>query len=143
MTKAASTTAPAFAGFSLESFSPEAMLKSFGGFGDMATEAKQNVEAVSASVAVASKGAEALRDEAVAYCQSSYESIVAQANALKGVSTPQEAIALQLAFGKTAVETFLKQANVNSELFATTLRESARPISDRAALAMGKLQPQA
>ena len=145
MTKAASTAAATnpFAAFTAQSFSPEAMMKSFSGFEGVATEAQQNLDAVTTSVSIAAKGAEALRNEGLAYSKTSFESIVAQAAALKGATSPQEALELQVAFGKASLETFLKQVNVTSELFATAVRESARPISERATLAIAKIQPQA
>ena len=145
MTKSAPTTAATnpFAAFTAQSFSPEAMMKSFSGFEGVASEAQQNIEAVTNSVTIAAKGAEALRNEGLAYSKSSFESIVAQAAALKGARSPQEALELQVAFGQASLETFLKQVNVTSELFAAAIRESARPINERATSAAAKIQPQA
>ena len=143
MKKAAPTAAATnpFAGFSAQSFSPEAMMKSFSGLEGVAAEAQQNLQAVATSVTIAAKGAEALRNEGVAYSKSSFDSIVAQAAALKGATSPQQALELNVAFGKASLESFLKQVNVASELFASALQESARPINERAATAMTRFQP--
>ena len=71
------------------------------------------------------------------------DSIVAHAAALKRAASPQEAVELQVSFGQAAVEGFMKQVAVTSELVATTLRESTAPIAERAAIAVSKIRPQA
>jgi phasin family protein len=106
--------------------------KSVAGLNEVAANAKRNAEAFSTSISVAAKGAEALRDEATAYSKDAYDAGVAQAKALGSVRSLQEAVELQTAYSKTAMEAFLKQLNVTSELFSTTVRESVRPLSERA-----------
>jgi phasin family protein len=130
-TTAAAPSFDAFTALTPQAFK-DGIEKSVAGLNDVAANAKRNAEAFQASVTVAAKGAEALRDEATAYSKGAYDAGLGHAKALTSARSLQEAVELQTAYSKTAMEAFLKQVNVASELFSTTVRESTRPLSERA-----------
>src|SRR4249919_2828830 len=61
---------------------------------------KKNLEAVVASVTAATKGAEALGAQAMAFSKTSFESQVAAAKSLSSAKSVQEVVELQTAFAK-------------------------------------------
>lgn len=138
-TTAAATPFDTFTTLTPQAFK-DGVEKSVAGLNEVAANAKRNAEAFSTSVTVAAKGAEALRDEAAAYAKGAYDAGLAHAKALGSVSSLQEAVELQTAYSKTAMDAFLKKLNVASELFSTTVRESVRPLSERATAVVEQVQ---
>ncbi|MDB5418416.1 MAG: hypothetical protein JWP50_1835 [Phenylobacterium sp.] len=104
------------------------------------THSKKNLEAVVASVTAATKGAEALGAQAVAYSKTAFETQVTAAKALAGAKTPQELFELQSAFAKGAFETYVSELGKMSETFAASFKDSFKPINERVSDAVSKLQ---
>lgn len=70
---------------------------------------KKNLEAVVASVTAATKGAEALGAQAMAYSKTSFEAQVSAAKSLAGAKSVQEVVELQTTFAKTALEAYMAE----------------------------------
>ena len=106
--------------------------KSMAAFTDINTQAKRNLEAVVASVTAATKGAETLGAQAMAFSKKSVEDQVAAAKTLSSAKSLQEAVELQTTFAKTSLDAYLAELNKWSDIVSGSVRESLRPINERA-----------
>jgi phasin family protein len=104
------------------------------------THSKKNLEAVVASVSAATKGAEALGAQAVAYSKTAFDTQVNAAKTLAAAKTPQELFELQTAFAKSAFETYVGELGRMSETFAASFKESVKPLNERVSDVVGKFQ---
>lgn len=114
--------------------------KSLTALNEINTQSKKNLEAVVASVTAATKGAEELGAETMAFAKKSFEDQVAAAKSLAGAKSVQEAVELQTAFAKTALEGYLAQFGKVSELFAASVKETVKPLNERVAAAVERAQ---
>jgi phasin family protein len=114
--------------------------KTLAAFSDANTHSKKNLEAVVASVSAATKGAETLGAQAVAYGKQAFETQVTAAKALAGAKTPQELFELQTAFAKGAFETYVAEVTKMTETFQASLKDAAAPINARVNDVVGTFQ---
>lgn len=114
--------------------------KSLAALNEMNAHSKQNLEAVVASVTAATKGAEALGAQAIAYSKKSVEDHVAAAKNLTGAKSVQEVVELQTAWAKSALETYLAELNKASETVAASVKETLTPLNARVTAAVEKMQ---
>jgi len=105
--------------------------KSLSAFTEVNVYSKKHLEAVVASLTPATKGAEALGAQAMAYSKKSLEDQVAATRSLTSARSVQEVVELQTAFAKSALETYLAQVNKASETVAASVKESLQPINER------------
>lgn len=105
--------------------------KSLSALGEVNTHSKKNLEAVVASVTAATKGAEALGAQAMAYSKKALEDQVAAAKTLTGAKSVQEVVELQTAFAKSALEAYIAEMNKASETVAASVKECFQPINER------------
>src|SRR5687768_14657419 len=70
---------------------------------------KKNLEAVVASVTAATKGAEALGAQAMAFSKKSFEDQVTAAKSLSSAKSVQEVVELQTSFAKSALEAYMAE----------------------------------
>ncbi len=106
--------------------------KSLTAINEANAQGKRNMEAVAASVTAAAKGAETLGAQVMAYSKKSFEDQVAQAKALATAKSIQEVVELQTSFAKTAMESYIAEMNRASEVVSTTVKDSLRPLNERA-----------
>jgi phasin family protein len=114
--------------------------KSLAALTEINTQSKQNLEALVASVTAATKAAEELGAETMAYSKKAFEDQVAAAKSLAGAKSVQEAVELQTAFAKTALEGYLAQFGKVSELFAASVKETVKPLNERVAAVVERAQ---
>jgi phasin family protein len=114
--------------------------KSLAALNDMNAHSKKNLEAVVASVTAAAKGAEALGAQAMAYSKQSVEDQVAAAKALAGAKSVQEAVELQTAWAKSALETYMAQVGKMGETVAASVKDSMKPLNERVTAMVEKVQ---
>jgi len=105
--------------------------KSLTALGEANAHSKKNLEAVVASVTAATKGAEALGAQAMAYSKKSLEDQVAAAKSLTGAKSVQEVVELQTAFAKSALEAYVTEMNKASETVASSVKECFQPLNER------------
>jgi len=105
--------------------------KSLSALGEVNTHSKKNLEAVVASVTAATKGAEALGAQAMAYSKKALEDQVAAAKSLTGAKSVQEVVELQTAFAKSALEAYVAEMNKASETVAASVKECFQPLNER------------
>ncbi|RAK61547.1 phasin family protein [Phenylobacterium hankyongense] len=104
------------------------------------THSKKNLEAVVASVTAATKGAEALGAQAMAFSKSSFENQVAAAKSLAGAKSVQEVVELQTAFAKSALESYMAQVGQMSETVSASVKDSMKPLNERVTAMVERLQ---
>ncbi len=114
--------------------------KSLAALNEMNTHSKKNLEALVASVTAATKGAEELGAQTMAFQKKAFEDQVAAAKSLAGAKSVQEAVELQTAFAKSAMEAYLAQFGKVSETVAASFKETAKPINERVAAVVEKAQ---
>jgi phasin family protein len=114
--------------------------KSLTALNEVNAQGKRNLEAVAASVTAAAKGAEALGAQAVAYSKKAFEDQVTQAKALATARSVQEVVELQTAFAKTALESYIAELNRASETVSAAVKDSLRPLNERATSVVEQLQ---
>ena len=114
--------------------------KSLTALNEVNAASKQNLEALVASVTAATKGAETLGAQAIAYSKKSVEDSVEAAKTLSGAKSVQEVVELQTAFAKTALEAYLAELNRASEIVSNSVKESLVPLNARVTAAVEKFQ---
>lgn len=114
--------------------------KSLATLNEVNSYSKKNLEAVVASVTAATKGAEALGAQVMAFSKKSMEDQVAAAKALAGAKSVQEAVELQTAWVKAAMEGYLAEASKMGEVVAASVKDSVKPLNERVTATVEKLQ---
>ncbi len=114
--------------------------KSLAGLNDLNAHSKKNLEAMVASATAATKGAETLGAQAMSFSKTSFERNVEAAKALSSVRSLQEAVELQTAFAKSAMETYMAELNRATETVSATVKDSLRPLNERATAMMETFQ---
>ena len=114
--------------------------KSLTALAEANTHSKENLEAVVASVTAATKGAEALGAQTLAYSKKAAEDQVAAAKSLAGAKSIQEAMELQTTWAKSAMEAYIAQMTKASEIVSASIKDSMKPLNERASAAVEKLQ---
>jgi phasin family protein len=118
----------------------DAVEKSLAAVSEANGYSKKNMEALVASVTAATKGAEALGAQAMAFSKSSLETQVAAAKSLAGAKSLQEVIELQTSFAKSALEAYVSELSRMSETVSTSVKESVEPLNARVTAVVEKLQ---
>ena len=101
---------------------------------------KKNLEAVVASVTAATKGAEALGAQAMAFSKKSFEDQVVAAKSLASAKSVQEVVELQTAFAKTALEAYMAEVGRMSETVSASVKDSMKPLNERMTAMVERLQ---
>ncbi|NBB14817.1 TIGR01841 family phasin [Caulobacter sp. SLTY] len=114
--------------------------KSLAGLNEMNAHSKKNLEAVVASVTAATKGAESLGAQYMAYSKLAMENQVAAAKALAGAKSVQEAVELQTSWAKSAMELYMAEAGKMGETVAAAVKDSMKPLNERVTATVEKLQ---
>lgn len=104
------------------------------------THSKKNLEAVVASVTAATKGAEALGAQAMAFSKTAFDNQVTAAKSLAGAKSLQEVIELQTAFAKSALEAYMAQVGSMSETVSASVKDSVKPLNERMTAMVERLQ---
>lgn len=118
----------------------DGMEKSLTALNELNAQSKRNLEAVVESVTAATKGAETLSAEAMAFTKKAVEGQVEQAKALSGARSVQEVVELQTTYAKSAMEAYIAQMNKAAEIMSGVVKESFRPLNERATALMETMQ---
>ena len=133
------TTVEQFATAGNQAFK-DSIEKSLAAFGEVNTHSKKNLEAAVASVTAATKGAEALGAQAMAFSKKSIEDQVAAAKSLAGAKSVQEVVELQTGYAKSVLEAYVAQMNLMTETVASSVKESLSPINERVTALVERVQ---
>ena len=88
----------------------------------------------------ATKGAEALGAQAMAYSKKAMEDHVTAAKSLTGAKSVQEVVELQTAYAKSWMESYIAEMNRASETVSASLKQSFQPINERVTAFVEKVQ---
>ena len=114
--------------------------KSLSALNEFNAHSKKNLEALVASTTAATKGAEAMGAQAMAYSKTAFEGNVAAAKSLAGAKSIQEIVELQTTFAKSALETYMAQVSKMSEMATASMKESMKPLNERVTATVEKFQ---
>ena len=114
--------------------------KSLASLNDINAQSKQNLEAMVAAATAATKGAEALGAQAIAFSKKSVEDNVAAAKTLSGAKSVQEVVELQTTWYKASLEAYMAEFNRASEIVAASVKDSLTPLNARVTAAVEKFQ---
>jgi len=118
----------------------EGVDKSLNALTEANTLGKKNIEAAVESVTAATRGAEALSAQALAYSKKSWEDGVNAAQALASAKSVQEVIELQTAFAKTAMEAYLAEVTKATDVLSASVKDSFKPINERTTAIVERIQ---
>lgn len=135
----AKATAERFAETGNQAFK-ENVEKSLAAFADINAHSKRNLEAMVASVTAATKGAEALGAQAMAYSKKAAEDHIAATKTLTSAKSLQEAVELQTSYAKSFLDAYLAELNRWSDTVSGSVRESLRPINERVSAVVEQFQ---
>lgn len=114
--------------------------KSLTALNDLNAHGKRNLEAVVASVTAATRAAETLGAQAMAYTKSSMEKQVEAARSLTTARSVQEAVELQTTFARQALETYVSEMNRATETVSAAMKDTLKPLNERATAMMEAAQ---
>src|SRR4051812_10209208 len=109
----------------------EGVEKSLASLNDINAASKQNLEAIVAAATAATKGAEALGAQAIAYSKKTVEDNVAAAKSLTAAKSVQEAVELQTTWFKSSLEAYIAEFNKAAEIVSGSVKETWTPINSR------------
>jgi phasin family protein len=118
----------------------DAVEKSMTAMNEINAQSKHNLEAVVASVTAASKGAETLGAQSMAYSKKAVDDYMAAAKSLTTAKSIQEVFELQTAWAKSTLEGYLAEVNRASETVAASLKETLTPLNARVTAAVETFQ---
>jgi phasin family protein len=102
--------------------------------------AKGNVEAVVESMTAATKGAETVGAQAMAFSKKNWEEAVTAAKTLQGAKSIQEVIELQSKYAKSSMEAYVAEMNLLTETLSASFKDTFKPINARMTAAVEKFQ---
>jgi len=137
--EAAKTTVEQFTAATNVAFK-DGVEKTLAALNELNAHSKQNLEAVVASVTAATKGAEAIGAQTMAFSKSAFETQVNAARSLAGAKSLQEVVELQTAFAKSALETYMAEVGKMSETVSASMKDSVKPLNERVTAVVEKLQ---
>jgi phasin family protein len=109
---------------------------------DMGAFGKETMEAYVASAQAAGKGMEALTATTVDYTKAALEKGIAAAKSVTGAKSFQEVVELQADYAKTSLDAFLAHLNKSTDLMAASMKDSMKPLNERATAFMSLVQAQ-
>ncbi len=101
---------------------------------------KSNVEAVVESLTAATKGAETVGAQALAYSKKNWDEAVTAAKTLSGAKSVQEVIELQSKYAKSSMEAYVSEMNLLTETLSASFKNTFQPINARMTAAVEKFQ---
>ncbi len=114
--------------------------KTLSALSEVNTLSKGNVEAVVESLTAATKGAETVGAQALAFSKKNWDEAVAAAKTLSGAKSVQEVIELQSKYAKSAMEAYVAEVNQMTETLSSSFKDTFKPINTRVTAAVEKFQ---
>ncbi len=114
--------------------------KTLSALNEVNTLSKGNVEAVVESLTAATKGAETVGAQALAFSKKNWEEAVAAAKTLSTAKSVQEVIELQSTYAKSAMEAYVAEVNQLTQTLSASFKDTFKPINTRVTAAVEKFQ---
>ncbi len=118
----------------------DGMEKAMGAFGDINTFSRDNIEALVESMTTAGKSVEQLNTHVIAYTKEAVEESVSIAKRLAGAKSVQEVIEVQTGYAKTSMDKYMGEVNKVTDLFASSMKDTFKPLNARVTAAVEMLQ---
>lgn len=118
----------------------EGVEKSLSALNEVNAMSKSNIEAVVESVTAATKGAETVGAQAMAFSKKSWEEAVEASKTLSGAKSVQEVVELQSKYAKTALEAYVAEMNTMTETLSASFKDTFKPINTRVTAVVEKFQ---
>ncbi|MBX7249715.1 MAG: TIGR01841 family phasin [Caulobacteraceae bacterium] len=118
----------------------EGVEKSIAGLNEVNAASKRNLEAVVESVTAATKGAETLGANTLAFTKKSWEDATNAAQALTSAKSIQEVIEVQTAWAKGAMEAYLAEVTRATDIVSASVKDSFKPLNERATATVERFQ---
>ncbi len=114
--------------------------KTLGALSEVNTLSKGNVEAVVESLTAATKGAETVGAQTMAFAKKNWDEYVTAGKTLSGAKSIQEVIELQSKFAKSSMEAYVSEMNLLTETLSASFKDTFKPINARMTAAVEKFQ---
>ena len=114
--------------------------KSLGALNEVNALSKGNIEAVVESLTAATKGAETVGAQAMAFSKKNWDEAVTAAKTLSGAKSVQEVIELQSKYAKASMEAYVSELNLLTETLSSSFKDTFQPINARMTAAVEKFQ---
>ena len=137
--EAAKTTVEQFTAASNVAFK-DGVEKSLSALNELNANSKKNLEAIVASTTAATKGAEALGAQAMAFSKAVFDTQVSAARSLAGAKSVQEVVELQTSFAKSALETYMAEFGRMTETVSASVKDVVKPLNERVTETVERLQ---
>jgi phasin family protein len=118
----------------------ETVEKSLGALNEANAHSKRNLEAVVESVTAATRGAETLGAQALAFSKKSWEDSVAAAQSLSSAKSVQEVVEIQTNWAKSSLETYLSELNRWSDTVSASVKDTLKPLNERMTATVERIQ---
>ena len=137
--EAAKTTVEQFTAASNVAFK-DGVEKSLAAMNELNAHSKKNLEAVVASATAATKGAEALGAQAMAFSKTVFDAQVSAAKTLAGAKSVQEVVELQTSYAKSALETYMSEFGKMTDVVSASVKDAMKPLNERVTETVERLQ---
>lgn len=114
--------------------------KSLGALNEVNALSKGNIEAVVESLTAATKGAETVGAQAMAFSKKNWEEAVSAAKTLSSAKSVQEVVELQSKYAKASMEAYVSELNLLTETLSASFKDTFKPINARMTAAVEKFQ---
>jgi phasin family protein len=114
--------------------------KSLGALNEANALSKGNIEAVVESLTAATKGAETVGAQAMAFSKKNWEDAVAATKTLSSAKSVQEVVELQSKYAKASMEAYVAELNLLTETLSSSFKDTFKPINARMTAAVEKFQ---
>ena len=114
--------------------------KSLGALNEVNALSKGNIEAVVESLTAATKGAETVGAQAMAFSKKNWDEAVTAAKTLSGAKSVQEVVELQSKYAKASMEAYVSELNLLTETLSSSFKDTFKPINARMTAAVEKFQ---
>lgn len=114
--------------------------KSLAAMNELNAQSKKNLEAIVASTTAATKGAEALGAQAMAFSKAIFDNQVTAARTLAGAKSVQEVVELQTSFAKSALETYMAEVGKMTDTVSSSVKDAMKPLNERMTETVERLQ---
>jgi phasin family protein len=127
---AAKTTVEQFTAATNVAFK-EGVEKTLAALNEANAHSKKNLEAFVASTTAATKGAETLGAQAMAFSKTVFDNQVTAAKTLAGAKSVQEVVELQSAYAKSALETYIAEFGKMTDTVSASVKDALKPLNER------------
>ena len=114
--------------------------KSLGALNEVNALSKGNIEAVVESLTAATKGAETVGAQAMAFSKKNWDEAVTAAKTLSTAKSVQEVVELQSKYAKASMEAYVSELNLLTETLSSSFKDTFKPINARMTAAVEKFQ---